>query len=628
VRNRYLFLLDIIAIAAAMWAAFSFRFGWLFGEGRTEFVPLVLGALFIKLLTFALFGVYQRYWRYASFADLMTLVLANAAGSVLLGVAAVTLRLMDVIPGLSRTIPPLDLLFATAFTVGVRASLRAISEVRGRSPNAVPAAARRVLVVGAGDAGTMVVREMQRNPQLGLQPIGFLDDDPEKLSKRIYGVAVMGPFSALESLCARHQVDEVVIALPRAGGQIVRAVAERCRAAKVTYRSMPGVFELLDGQVSVSRLRQVEIADLLRRPQVQSSADFSGYLTSSRVVVTGAGGSIGSELCRQIASAGPAELVLLGHGENSVFDIAAELRQRYPGLSLRAVIADVRDARRIEQVFGEVRPQAVFHAAAHKHVPLMEDNPVEAVTNNVGGTRNIVNAAAAMGVQHLVMVSTDKAAAPSNIMGASKRVAELVVQHAARTHGKPYAVVRFGNVLGSRGSVVPIFKQQIAQGGPVTVTHPDVRRYFMTIPEAVHLILQAGGLGRGGELFVLDMGEPVRLRDMAADMIRLSGLSEQDVPITFTGLRPGEKLDEILWEDGARVELSECTGIRRVHERQGNDSVNLSSVVDAMVAAAERHDLAHLYTLIRKTIPSATIRPVTVDFPEAGPSNVVQLPPR
>ncbi len=627
-RNRHLFLLDAIALFAAVWSAFAFRFGWVFFNSRPEFLPIAVGAVLVKIATFAVFGMYQRYWRYATFADLMTFVLANVVGSVLLGALAVGLRLVDVIPGLSRTIPPLDLLFATAFTVGLRASVRAIGEARSSTGRQPLAKSRRVLVVGAGDAGTMVVREMQRNPQLSLEPVGYLDDDPEKWGKRIYGVRVLGALSDLGEVCAHHKVGEVLIALPTAAGATVRTLTERCREAKVAYRAMPGVFELLDGQVSVSRLRNVEIGDLLRRPQRQPSSSLSTYLNNACVLVTGAGGSIGSELCRQIAAAGPARLVLLGHGENSVFDIAAELRQRHPSLALQAVIADVRDGRRIDRLFREIEPTAVFHAAAHKHVPLMEDNPVEAITNNVGGTRNVVNAAAAVGVQQFVMVSTDKAAAPSNMMGASKRMAEMIVQQAAATHQKPYTVVRFGNVLGSRGSVVPIFKKQIEQGGPITVTHPDVRRYFMTIPEAVHLILEAGGLACGGELFVLDMGEPVKLRDMAADMIRLSGLTEQDVPITFTGLRPGEKLDEILWEDDAVVEPSGRMGIRRVREIRVVASDDLMPVIDGLIAAAERHDVQRLYSLIRSTLPQSTLQMSAGATGASRPATIVPLPTR
>ncbi|MDA1095487.1 MAG: nucleoside-diphosphate sugar epimerase/dehydratase, partial [Acidobacteria bacterium] len=517
-------------------------------------------------------------------------------------------RLLDLIPGLSRPVLPLDWIFALGLTVGLRASLRAIAETMSRPSHAKHGAPRRdVLIVGAGDAGAMVAKEMQKNPQLGLRAIGFLDDDPVKDGKQIYGLPVLGQIEALGRVAERRRIDEVVIAIPTAGGPTVRAVAERCRELGIPSRVMPGIYELLDGHLNVSRLRSVDIADLLRRPQVKSHAAGHTYLTGATVLVTGAGGSIGSELSRQVAFARPAMLVLLGHGENSIFEIAGELRKRFPDVQIRAVIADVRDRERMMRTFRDVSPAVVFHAAAHKHVPLMEDNAAEAVTNNVVGTRNVIDAALSVGVARLVMVSTDKAAAPSNMMGASKRVAEAIVRHAAKAHDKPWVVVRFGNVLGSRGSVVPTFKAQIENGGPVTVTHPDVRRYFMTIPESVHLILQAGGIGRGGELFVLEMGDPVRLHDMAADMIRLSGLDKTEIPIVFTGLRPGEKLDEILWEDDATIEQTVSADIRRVTEPHAIEASRLDDLVARLAEAAARDDSERIARLIREHIPTSTV---------------------
>jgi FlaA1/EpsC-like NDP-sugar epimerase len=369
---------------------------------------------------------------------------------------------------------------------------------------------------------------------------------------------------------------------------------------------MPGIYELLDGQFRVSQIREVDITDLLRRPQVATSVGGIDYIAGCTVLVTGAGGSIGAELCRQVAHRNPKHLAILGHGENSIFDIAAELRQRFPSIPVQAVIADVRDRDRITRVFAAVRPDVVFHAAAHKHVPLMEDNIGEAITNNVLGTRNVAEAAAAAGTQRFVLVSTDKAVAPSNVMGASKRVAEMIVRDVARREGRAFVVVRFGNVLGSRGSVVPLFKSQIERGGPITVTHPEVRRFFMTIPEAVHLILQAGGLGKGGELFVLDMGEPVLLREMAAEMIRLSGFEASDIPIVFTGLRPGEKMDEVLWEDGSVFAPTAQPDIRIVNETNTLADEPLRDFVDRLIDAAGR-DEARVVRLLHECIPSAAL---------------------
>jgi FlaA1/EpsC-like NDP-sugar epimerase len=624
-RNRYLLLADVGCIVLAAWAAYAFRFGWLFSEARPEFVPFVALAVIVKIGMFFVFGMYRRYWRYAGFWDLMAIVLANSAGSALLAVIMVGSWFLGMIPEFPRSVSPLDWLFALALTVGGRASLRAVAETVGRGPAADAKPRRNVLIVGAGDAGTLVAREMRRNSQLGLEPVGFLDDDRIKLRKQIYGLPVFGPIASLASVAEVRRIDEVVIAIPTAGGRTVRAVAEQCRALGIPSRVMPGIYELLDGQLSVSRLRRVDIADLLRRPQIHGPTSGPAYLQGASVLVTGAGGSIGSELCRQVAHASPSRLLLLGHGENSIFEITAELRTRFPAITVEPVIADVRDRERMHQILRAAKPQVVFHAAAHKHVPLMEDNASEAVTNNVVGTRNVVDAAVAAGVPRLVMVSTDKAAAPSNMMGASKRVAELLVERAARTQGRAFVVVRFGNVLGSRGSVVPIFKAQIEQGGPVTVTHPDVCRYFMTIPEAVHLILQAGGLGSGGELFVLDMGEPVLLRDMAADMVRLSGFEETEVPIVFTGLRPGEKLHEILWEENARVESTACSDIRRVYEPRLTADGRLDDCVVRLVEAATRDDRQRIAQIFKECIPSADLTS-SIERPLPRPSLVSRRP--
>lgn len=606
-RNRYLLLADMVAILMAAWAAYAFRFGWLFSEERPEFATFLILALVVKVGMFFAFGIYRRYWRYAGFWDLMAIVLANSAGSILLGGLMVSSWLLGWVPEFPRSVSPLDWLFALALTVGIRASLRAIAETVARGPGGQPKPRRSVLIVGAGEAGLLVAREMQRNRQLGLEAVGFLDDDPRKLRKQIHGLPVFGALASLADVANIRHIDEVVIAIPTAGGRTVRNVVEQCQGLGIPSRVMPGIYELLDGQFSVSRLRNVDIADLLRRPQIHAPSGKSAYLQGGCVLITGAGGSIGSELCRQVAHAGPSRLLVLGHGENSVFEIAAELHTRFPGISVEPVIADIRDRERVHRILTGAQPQVVFHAAAHKHVPLMEGNASEAVTNNIMGTRSVVDAAVAAGVSRLVMVSTDKAAAPSNMMGASKRVAELIVQRAARTTGRAFVVVRFGNVLGSRGSVVPIFKSQIEHGGPVTVTHPDVRRYFMTIPEAVHLILQAGGLGAGGELFVLDMGEPVLLREMAADMIRLSGFDEAEVPIVFTGLRPGEKLNEVLWEEHARVESTSCSDIRRVYEATVAEEGPLDEIVGRLVEAAARDDRQRIAQIFRECIPSASL---------------------
>ena len=414
----------------------------------------------------------------------------------------------------------------------------------------------------------------------------------------------MGPVGLLETVVKRDAIDEIIIAMPTAAGSVIRSATDACGRAGITPRIVPGVFELLDGHVTVSRLRKVEISDLLRRPQIIGRAEQVSYLEGQRVLITGAGGSIGSELARQVAYLKPKYLVLLGHGENSIFAVHERLKEQYPEFTL------MRSSRTFAMPPGwarssvAVKPDVVFHAAAHKHVPLMEANPQEAITNNVGGTRNVVQAAERSGVARLVMISTDKAVAPSNVMGASKRLAEQFVLAAGRRLNRPYVVVRFGNVLGSRGSVVPTMQAQIERGGPITITHPDMKRFFMTIPEAVQLVLQAGGLGAGGELFVLNMGEQIRILDLVADLIRLTGLEAGSIPIETIGIRPGEKLEEVLWEAGSTVSPTLNPDVMRVSEQAGQDHAGTRFLPDEVIAAAERGDVEELQALMELALPT------------------------
>ncbi len=394
---------------------------------------------------------------------------------------------------------------------------------------------------------------------------------------------ILGPLARIPDYIRRHEVEELIIAMPRAPGAVVRQVVRAALESGVQTRTVPGIFDIISGRVAVASLRNVEIQDLLRREPIQTDLDLVRVLaTGETVLVTGAGGSIGSELCRQLARLEPAQVLLLGHGENSIFDVLAELTERFPNVTTVPIIADVRDRKRLRQVFDQYRPYSVFHAAAHKHVPLMESNVAEAVTNNVLGTKNVAELSAEFGVEHLVMISTDKAVRPTNIMGATKRVAEQIVQEIAEAHERKFVAVRFGNVLGSRGSVVPTFLRQIQTGGPVTVTHPEMRRYFMTIPEAVQLVLQAGAIGRGGEVFVLDMGEPIKVLDLATDLIRLSGLEVgTDIEIRFSGTRPGEKLYEELFFDSESAVPTDHPKVLRA--RNGTLPIGLSTAVDALV---------------------------------------------
>jgi FlaA1/EpsC-like NDP-sugar epimerase len=414
----------------------------------------------------------------------------------------------------------------------------------------------------------------------------------------------------LTRVIKNYQINEVVIAIPSAPGRAIRDITETCRRYKIPFRTMPGIYELIGGDVNVTRLREVEIADLLRRPPTPIDEGSVGEILRKKVVlVTGAGGSIGSELCRQIARWAPARLVLLGHGENSIFETCQALQKSFPGVSLVTAIADVRDQERIDQVFRRNKPEVVFHAAAHKHVPLMETNIEECVLNNVFGSKVIMDACEKHSVKRFVFISTDKAVRPISIMGATKRIAEMLVLNAATRTKLPYSVVRFGNVLGSRGSVVPLFKQQIAQGGPVTVTHPEMTRYFMTIPEAVYLVLQSAGMGKGGETFVLDMGEQIRIVDLAKDLIRLSGYEpDKDIEIIFSGVRDGEKLSEDLWNDGRNLHPTEHPAISCEESEPALQPDQLQSVVDSLVDLSLAGKAHEIIDLINQEIPEAQVK--------------------
>lgn len=559
IRNRHFFVLDVILLALIPFFALGLRTDNPFADSPAlaPLALLTLVALPVWLGVFVACGLYTRNWQYASIAELATVLKAVLLGTLLnAALLFFVLRPLGWVPeGFPRSIPFLNGLLALIVVGGIRYSVRFAELVR-RQRQFAGLAHKHVVIVGAGEAGVMIVRELRANPQLGLNPVAFLDDDARKHHTFILGVPVLGGRERLDAVCRDYRVQEAIIAMPTAPGKTIREIAAQCLQQNLTVKTVPGMFELLEGSVTVSKLRDVEIDDLLRRePVATETAAITRLLHGKRVLVTGAGGSIGGELCRQIARCAPRQIILLGHGENSIFSQTNELRAAYPEMALEAVIADVRDAPRIRMVMAQYRPELVFHTAAHKHVSLMEQNVQDAVTNNVLGTRVMLDAASEFDVETFVMISTDKAVNPISVMGATKRVAELYVHARAVETGNRYVAVRFGNVLGSRGSVVPLFKQQIAKGGPVRITHPDVRRFFMTIPEAVQLVLQSATLGNGGEIFALDMGEPVRIVDLAHDLIRLSGLQVgRDIDIEFTGLRPGEKLYEELFVPGEPYE--------------------------------------------------------------------------
>ncbi len=618
-RNRHLLLLDFILLPTASYLAFVLRLeAWDIERYWLGWAIFAILATLSTVLTFWRTGVYARFWRYASIDEVVLLAGAMTGGALISGLIGQLLRMWAPWPiYIPRSVPYIFLLLGLGATAGPRLLMRFIARTGGSSRRKQPMTP--VAIMGAGEAGSMIVRELLRNPQLGLRVVAFFDDDPAKRRMRLHNIPVVGNRYAIPEAVARYRFRQVIIAMPTAPGREIRDIVGICERAGVTTKIIPGMYELLGGKVQVTQLRNVEIEDLLRREPVTTDIEAVRELVrNKRVLVTGGGGSIGSELSRQIWHFGPAQLVLLGHGENSIFDIYHELLERNRGYgaegddtskngvdaALVPIIADIRFAEEMQFIFRRHRPDIVFHAAAHKHVPLMEVNPAEAVANNILGTYNLLQAALGTNVSHFVMISTDKAVNPTSVMGATKRVAELLVQQAAMRSGRAYVAVRFGNVLGSRGSVVHTFKRQIAAGGPVTVTHPEMKRYFMTIPEAVQLVLQASVLGKGGEVFVLDMGEPVKIVDLARDLIELSGLEVgRDIEIVFTGPRPGEKLFEELFVDGETYSRTQHQKIYVAIEASRISSIDLDEGIRALAAAARRHDREAIIRLLQSLVP-------------------------
>lgn len=611
IRNRYVLIGDTILTVLSVLIAYVLRLELIevFSNYYRSLIWMLGVSLAVKLLVYYFFGLYRRMWVYASMRELRLVITAVTTASALVSTIMLVLFSNRFFISFPRSVLIIDWITSIIFIGGLRYGLRMLAE-SGNTHNGIKVSKQRnALIIGAGDAGALVAKELQKNSQLNLNPVGFLDDNPDKFKQQIHSVPVIGKIRDLAKTIETRNVQEVVIAIPSAPGRIVRIVSDVCRKQHIPYRTMPGLYELLGGKVSVSRLREVDITDLLRREPAQIDDTLVGaILRDKKVLVTGAGGSIGTELCRQIALWGPSELVLLGHGENSIFETYLEIKENYPDLKLSASITDIRDLNRMEHEFVRYLPQVVFHAAAHKHVPLMENNVEECVLNNVLGTQNVIECALRVNVERLVMISTDKAIRPVSVMGATKRLAEMLVLDAAEKSGKPFVVVRFGNVLGSRGSVVPLFKRQIAHGGPVTITHPKMKRYFMTIPEAVHLVLQAAGIGKGGETFILNMGEQVKIVDLAEDLIRLSGLEPgKDIEIVFTGIRNGEKLSEDLWNEGRHFEHTLHPDI---YSEEGEDTLRGSKLVQAVEILVELSRQGQWEEIINKMnnlIPNAEL---------------------
>lgn len=515
-------------------------------------VPLAIVVSSASLFTFHhlfahFFKLYKRVWAYASIQELIAIF-----KGVSLSVAATGLIQLIAFQGIYTRTLLITWMLHILLIGASRFSWRLIRDAKF----AVNKDKTRTLIIGAGSGGTMVVRQLLNSENSELHPVAFIDDDFSKQNLEIMGCPVVGKTKDIEKAVEEHNIEHIIIAIPSMKKSEINHIFQQCLNTQVKTQIMPSVEDIMAGKISVSQMRDVQVEDLLGRDPVElDTGAISNKLTGKIVLVTGAGGSIGSEVCRQVCGFNPTKIILLGHGENSIYTIEMELRNSFSEIEIEPEIADVQDAERMNEVMQKYRPDVVYHAAAHKHVPLMERNPHEAVKNNVIGTKNTAEAADAAGVKAFVMISTDKAVNPTSVMGATKRIAEMVIQHMDMVSSTKFVAVRFGNVLGSRGSVIPLFKKQIASGGPVTVTHPDMVRYFMTIPEASRLVIQAGAIARGGEVFVLDMGEPVKIVDLAKNLIRLSGFSEEEIGIKYSGMRPGEKLfEELLGENEVHSE--------------------------------------------------------------------------
>lgn len=553
IRTLYLIITDIVLVNLAFYLSYYLRFDT---KVPTEFINVYLDNIIvlttIKIVIFAYFKLYRSLWQYASIDELMQIVMGSIISN---GVAIVYVVMKG--SSLPRSIYVITILLDIAFIGSSRLSYRVLRRIKndklGFSKHE-----KKILIVGAGDAGAMVIKELKNHTQLASKPVAIIDDDIKKQRTRINGVPVVGQRVDIVNIAQRYNINEIIIAIPSASRKEIKSIVEECKKTNCKTKILPGMYELINGKVNINQLRDVQIEDLLGREQVKlDSVEISSYLEGKVVLVTGGGGSIGSELCRQIAKFQPRQLVILDIYENNAYDLQNELKRRYKNLNLKVLIVSVRDKARIDEVMSELRPDVVFHAAAHKHVPLMEENPKAAVKNNVFGTLNVAQAADKYEIKRFVLISTDKAVNPTNIMGATKRLCEMIIQSIDKISKTEFVAVRFGNVLGSNGSVIPLFKKQISEGGPITVTHPDIIRYFMTIPEAAQLVLQASAMAKGGEIFVLDMGEPVKIVDLAEDLIRLSGLVPyEDIQIEFTGLRPGEKLFEELLLDEEGITMT------------------------------------------------------------------------
>lgn len=549
VRRLFLILFDVIFINSASFLALIIRFDFHISRIPKHFEEAVLSyALINTLLTiiiFALFRLYNSLWKYAGIDELTNILFATvtAGASQMLFMHLLKIHV-------PRSYYPLSFLFLLFFITVVRFLYRYLRRLSRKTPTAI--GKERIMIIGAGEAGSAIIREIAISKYINGNVICAIDDNSAKIGSYIQGIKVVGDRNSILEACEKYEITCIIIAMPSVNRKTIREILDICKNSNCELKILPGMYQLINGEVSVTKLRNVEIDDLLGREPIKIDLEeIIDYISDKIIMITGGGGSIGSELCRQLASHLPKQLIILDIYENNAYAIEQELKRKFPSLNLVVLIASVRNSLRIQKIMEQYHPDIIYHAAAHKHVPLMETSPNEAIKNNVGGTYKMALAAHQFGVKKFILISTDKAVNPTNVMGASKRICELIIQSFQKKSKTEFVAVRFGNVLGSNGSVIPLFKEQILKGGPVTVTHPDIIRYFMTIPEAVSLVLQAGAYAKGGEIFILDMGEPVRIADLAQNLIRLSGYEVgKDIEIKYTGLRPGEKLyEELLLEE-------------------------------------------------------------------------------
>ena len=598
---------DIIAIMLSSFLALWLRFELVFADIDRIFLESIYQYAVINIIcTIAIFYAFHLYtslWKYASVNELVNITLAVVISGI---VNAVGMRaFQNPVP---RSYDILYTMFLLAMMIGIRFFYRFVRFMKTEYFIRNRKEISNVMVIGAGDAGAAIVKELRLNETLKRRVCCMIDDDPAKKGKYVQGCLVVGGKKDIISAVERYGITKIIIAMPSAPKSTIKEIVDLCQHTECKIRILPGMYQLVSGEVSVSQLRDVEIGDLLGREQIKVNLnEILGYVQNKVVLVTGGGGSIGSEICRQLAGHGVKQLIIVDIYENNIYEIQQELKRKYPELDLVALIASVRNTHRIDEIMGKYRPNVVYHAAAHKHVPLMEDNPNEAIKNNVFGTYKTASAAGKHGVERFVLISTDKAVNPTNIMGASKRMCEMIVQTLDKFYPTEFVAVRFGNVLGNNGSVIPLFKKQIAEGGPVTVTHPDIIRYFMTIPEAVSLVLQAGAYAKGGEIFVLDMGEPVKIADLAKNLIRLSGFKVgEDIEIKYTGLRPGEKLYEELLMDEEGLQATDNNLIHIGKPIDMNEAVFMKQLKE--LKAASEKDSEAIRQMVKEMVPTYVMK--------------------